>query len=641
MSAPAGTSSRLGIVGLLLIALAIYLGGLGGGFLFDDFRNIVDNDVLRMDDGSWAGLYRAGFSGEAGPLGRPISMASFVLNLRLTGMDAASFKLFNVLIHLLNGLLLYQLARMMIPRLLPQNATAAIGRLPALLTAGIWLLHPLHVSNVLYVVQRMNLLAVLFLLAALLAYGNARLRMIKDQRGWLAGFLGFALFTLLAVYSKENGALALPLAAVMELFVFRLAAARPLAQRAVVATWGLALAVGLAGSIYLLLHPDWVLGGYSAREFDLTQRLLTQARVLWHYLLWTFLPNPHWMGLFHDDIPISSGLLQPASTLPALLGLATLAALAVVLRRRQPGVAFAIAWFFVAHALESSVFALEMVFEHRQYLPMAGVFIGLAASIAPTLTTRPRASMGVTLALFGGLALLTGLRAHVWNQPLRLLLTMAHDHPGSSRGVYEAGRALAAQGSSGNAASPAALLLARPYYVSAMALSERENQIHSAVGLLMTYQHEPRLPDGLVQELAERLRANRQLDVPPLIQVLKAAGGKALPLTPTDIQTLVEAALDNPHNNDWQRGMVLTNYGEYLAKATADRGAAISATLAAVQYQPDNPLFQLKAAQLAERFGEPAVARHHLQLAERLDEAQLYAAETAALSAKLNAASPP
>ena len=116
-----------------------------------------------------------------------------------------------------------------------------------------------------------------------------------------------------------------------------------------------------AGLIYALLPAGkWLWAGYELRSFTLLERLLTEARVLWFYLGLIVLPRFEAFGLYHDDISLSTGLLMPWTTLPALLGLAGLVGIAWHVRNRAPLLAFGIAWFLIGHSLESTVLPLEI-----------------------------------------------------------------------------------------------------------------------------------------------------------------------------------------------------------------------------------------------------------------------------------------
>src|SRR5690606_579132 len=104
--------------------------------------------------------------------------------------------------------------------------------------------------------------------------------------------------------------------------------------------------------------------------FTQGQRLLTQLWVLGFYLKLILLPRLADLSLFHDDI----AALHHFDVLGAALlaGFAAALYLMIRLRRKAPLCAFALAWFLIAHALESTFLDLELVFEHRNYLAALG-----------------------------------------------------------------------------------------------------------------------------------------------------------------------------------------------------------------------------------------------------------------------------
>lgn len=630
------------LIGLLLVTVLVYLRGLFGGFLFDDYPNIVDNDLLRLLDDSAQSWWNASFSSSAGLLRRPLSMLSFAVNVHLGGMNPAWFKLGNLGIHLLSGFLLYRLALLLLPRLSvwPTGTamSASMGHRLALLIAALWLLHPLHVSSVLYVVQRMTLLTALFSLAALLSYSSLRQRQLAGQGGLALPFAGFLVSSVLSVASKENGALILPAVLVLEIYAFHFVAGSRRQTLWLRAGLGVFVAVPLfLALLFLASHPAWLLSGYGERDFDLTTRVLTQARVLWHYLLWTFAPNIHWMGLYHDDIAYSTSIISPATTLPALFGLAGLAVIAWWSRRRQPGIGFGIAWFLVWHTLESTVIALEMVFEHRQYLPMSGLLIGLVAALAPLIQRHWAMARRLSVAVLLGLALLTAQRSTQWGDPLRLHLAMAEHHPHSPRSLYDAGRALVDRPGS-DAERLQGAETGRDYLQRSMQLSP--SYVHPAATLVMTYQNQGEVPPALMHELIRRAATMQRASPLPLLLVVRAAANQRLQVRAEDVLALVNAGLENPSMDQLSRGLLLSNYGHYLVNAANQPQAAISATLAAIELEPRYALFQLNAAYLAERLGQPNLAAQHLDNAALLDGVGEYRDQITQLRQKLQAAAP-
>jgi len=166
-----------GILALGTLAVTLVYGpGLAGGFFLDDLQQLIYNAHFQDLTFNFQSIKRAVFTSESGPLGRPVAMASFVANALTTGMQPFYFKLGNLLIHLLNGLLVFLIARRVFARI--DRATSPVATLQpqqlAALVAVAWLLHPIHVSTVLYVVQRMTLLASLFSFAAIFCYLQGR-----------------------------------------------------------------------------------------------------------------------------------------------------------------------------------------------------------------------------------------------------------------------------------------------------------------------------------------------------------------------------------------------------------------------------------------------------------------------------------
>ena len=173
--------------------------------------------------------------------------------------------------------------------------------------------------------------------------------------------------------------------------------------------------------------------------------LLTEPRVLWLYIRWTLFPRLGDLGLYHDDIVISTGLWSPPTTAMAIAGLLLLAAAALATARRWPWFTFGVAWFFTGQLLESTVFPLEIAFEHRNYLADLGVLFALLGCM---LLLRPRFSRaGLRVTLVGLLTLayagVTLARSHEWRNPLSLASAEAANHPASPYATYGYGQQLA------------------------------------------------------------------------------------------------------------------------------------------------------------------------------------------------------
>lgn len=434
---------------VLLACLLAYGVALNGPLFFYDEPNLLANQQVQIDGTTFDDWRVAALSAESGLLYRPVAMLTFAINHAVVGaFTPFSLKATNLAIHLSVGVLLYffALAVLQTPALHGHRLDPYQSRIVALLAASIWLLHPIHVSTVLYAVQRMAQLSTLFTLAGLLVF--TRYRLHWTERGAthgevLAAALWIALLGLLAVLSKENGALLPWLIAVLEVTLFRGVWRGQSRGRLVALGWlALFLPLLLLGAVFLVA-PELMVGRYGGREFTLEERLLTQARVLWQYLSWMAVPNIIGMGIFHDDIPISQSLWSPVTTALSLLAWAVVLSAALLWHRRYPLVACALLFYLVAHSMESTVWPLEMVFEHRNYLPSMGFAVlaalGIVKGVARVERLRLRALVG---GLLGLLLVLLLIRTNAWTDELSLARFNVINHPQSPRANFFYGNAL-------------------------------------------------------------------------------------------------------------------------------------------------------------------------------------------------------
>jgi tetratricopeptide (TPR) repeat protein len=168
------------------------------------------------------------------------------------------------------------------------------------------------------------------------------------------------------------------------------------------------------------------------------ERLLTEARVLWFYLFLIFVPLPEYLGFYHDDLAISHGF-DPA-TIAALGGIGLLIAAMFALRNRVPVISFGIAWFFAAHALESSFIGLELVFEHRNYLALFGPALVLGCGLEHATRAVFASRLLRRIALVAPLVLLSALtwsQVQRWSSIHDFLASHALSKPDSARANAE------------------------------------------------------------------------------------------------------------------------------------------------------------------------------------------------------------
>jgi tetratricopeptide (TPR) repeat protein len=526
------------IAALLLLAWLAYAPGLSGGFLFDDYVNLnAIGATGRVDD--WPTFWRYVTSGSADPTGRPLSLLSFLLEARDWPADPRPFLRDNLVLHLGNGLLLFALLARL-GRALGENERRADAA--AVLGAGLWLLHPLFVSTTLYAVQRQAMLPATFALLGLLAWTHGRARLldgaIAGGSAWMAaGIIGG---TALATASKANGVLLPLLALVLDATVLpTIGTASDAARRRLrlLRLLLLVLPAGLLAAWFASRLPGLTTGS-SLRDFTPLERLLTQARVLVDYLWLLVVPRPVSTGLFNDNYVVSRGLLQPWTTLPALLLVLGLLVAAFRWRRSSPAMAAALLFFFAGHVLESTILPLELYFEHRNYLPAMLVFWPLALALA-RWQRPPRVRLGLAALLLLFFALTTWQRSTLWGQPERLAAASALKQSNSSRAQAVAAAADAEAGHPDRAlARLEPMWAARPYDLT---IAFNYVSVRCILGGIDP-PTKARLAQALRRTSHSELMTNQWLSS----AIDMARSGQCPGLGLADVAHWVDAALENP-----------------------------------------------------------------------------------------------
>lgn len=332
-------------------------------------------------------------------------MISFAMNW-LFGQDSVTgYHLVNITLHILTALLLYRIIVLVFQ-------TPAVGEIPknetngiALFAAVFWAVNPIHTQAVTYIVQRMTILAALFYLLGVYCY--LRGKMSGPRKEKIAWFTGCAFSYFAAMGSKENACL-LPLALFLIDFCFfqqnrsySYLTSKGVRSYLVLIFCGLALPILL----FVLMEGnpiDFLSRLYDTRPFTLTERLLTETRVIILYLTQIFYPNPARLSIAHN-LEMSQGLMTPWTTLPAILLLVLLIIVSIRLIRHKPVWGFALLFFFLNHIVESSVLPLEPIFEHRNYLPSMFLFLPVAMVFQKLLIdyeTKNKILRGVIIVFF-------------------------------------------------------------------------------------------------------------------------------------------------------------------------------------------------------------------------------------------------
>lgn len=416
----------LSIVWILIAYAALTWPALSGPFVFDDYSNLQNLQLLEGASSDYLGHYLAAFIGSPG---RPISALSFLINDNAWPSGPFSFKYTNLMIHLLNGVLLFGLLRQL------AKACPALPQSPywPLLAMAAWLFHPLQLSAQMLVVQRMTLLSATFCFIGLWGY-IALLQRARSVSGDFAALCALGACTILAFLSKENGAL-LPLFAwvLNATLLHRLIEGKSQASRRFIRAACIlpSLAV-FAAMAYMATRPD----AFASREFGMAERVMTQMHVLGDYLRHILMPRLSGSGIYFDDYPVTRSWTQPISTLLLAMGFMAATVFAIAMRKRFPVLGFAILWFFAGHVMESSILDLELFFEHRNYLPLLGPVLALSAW-AFRQVTRWRLAIALFSLWLMLLGSITALQAPVWGNAELMTAIWFKERPLSLRAAQD------------------------------------------------------------------------------------------------------------------------------------------------------------------------------------------------------------
>ena len=633
---------------ILCATYAVYRPGLSGPFLFDDTLVIGSNPHLAIHSLTLPALKEAALTGHSGLLGRPLSMVTFALNRYAGGLQPRGFKVTNVVIHMFNGAAVFILSWLILTayrrRYAPTLPALHIKVLSAAVCA-VWLLHPLNLASVLYIVQRMNELSAFFTLAGLIFYLWGRLRMDDHKTGMPLLITGVLVFTPLAMLSKENGALLPLFMLVMEAALFRFETPAPRQRKGLMVFFAVTVALPAAAlALSLMIVPDWALQAYQTRDFTVYERLMTETRVVWAYVYWTLFPFTGSLGFFHDDFTVSRGLLSPWTTAAAIAGHVALLVTAVVLRRRAPLLTLAVLFFYAGHTMESTLFPLELVFEHRNYLPMVPVVLAAVFylyRLALAVGRYRHAVYAASVVIVMAMGYTTAVRAGQWSDDTRFAVRQLQHHPHSPRANYMVGGLFYTRMMHNKQHPESDFQNARKFF-SRATLADK-NFTGGLFGLIITYQSLPKpLPPVIVAMLEHRLKTVPFIsnDANWLGQLVMCQAKGTCRLSRSSVMSLINAAQTNPTNAGRNKAYTLTIKSRYMA-SLGDYQEAVKIAAEAAALMPRDLDFRLDTVDLLITMGRYDQARQALDEIRRLDTLGAYTAGITEQARRLPAAGRP
>lgn len=676
----------------VVLTAVVYAPGLTGSWLFDDYPNIVDNHDLQIHRVDIASLTRAAMSSPSSEFKRPLASLSFAANYLASGLHPFWWKVTNVIIHLLNGLLVYLLAwRLLLavppntrhsgagiagtrnlvegeagPEKIPGSALARspgmtkgkqarrsamagrktarsrgevsegarAGIIAALIAAG-WMLLPINLTAVLYVVQRMESLANLFVLLGLLGYLTARTRMLAGERGLLLCWMSLIVPTAIGALFKET-AVMLPLYAfLIEWLVFRFgrntasgpaaeASEKPESPRYDARIIGLfaiilllPLILGLAWQLPHVLNPE----AWATRDFTLRTRLLSETRIVVGYIVWCLVPLPQHLSFYHDYFHISTGLLTPWTTLASIVVLAILVGAVFWYRKYRPLVALGIALFLGCHLLTGTILPLELVYEHRNYFASFGLLLAIVPLLAAPADRHAASRLSLALprytvltALFVWWIALTAFTAYAWRNQVSLAQELAIRAPTSPRAQYELGRTYLIY-SHYDPDSPYTKLVYAPLERAA-ALPDSSILPQQALIFMNAHMHRP-IKDVWWDSMIAKLKAR-----PPGVQDESSLGALTkctikggCDLPHARMVAAFEAALSHPH----PAARLQASYADYAWNVLGDHALGERMARNAVRAKPSEPVYHITLARMCLVLNDLDCTRAQIKALQRLN----------------------
>ena len=436
----------LSILALLsLIGYLAYSNTFSADFHFDDTSNIVENPKIKD---------LSNFLNLAGS--RSVGFLTFALNYRFGGLEVFGYHLVNLLIHIATGFLVYLLILLLFkasndpPQSGQEQGSSPLLAWIALAAALLFVAHPIQTQAVTYIVQRFASLAALFYILAVVGYLKWRLggRSKKGSAAWYG--LAF-IATVLAMKTKEN-TFTLP----MMLLIMEGTFFRPLSRL----RWVFLIPFLMTLAIIPSSIPDALGEGEAGliretTEISRWEYFLTQTRVIVTYLRLLILPIAQTVDY---DYPIFHSLWTPSVFISFVFLTSLLLGAVFLLFRPQSTrynsrlVSFGILWFFLALSIESSIIPIrDVIFEHRMYLPFAGVLIATAGWVGGGLgqtqwRVRKEVVIAGFLAILVVLAFATYERNKVWQDGLTLWGDGVRKAPNKPRPHHNFGSSLLARG---------------------------------------------------------------------------------------------------------------------------------------------------------------------------------------------------
>nr|MQY69308.1 hypothetical protein [Bacillota bacterium] len=409
-----GGTTFIAVALIIILGFSIYANSLANKFVYDDFDVVKENTFIT----SWGNIKHFfsqnyfKFSGEY--TYRPMLTLTYFLDYSTWGIEPFGFHLTNVILHTLNGILLYFFLIYLLAEFKGEpfrTKTDYWLGLP-LLASLFFIAHPIQTESVNAISFREELLFTFFFFLSLIMYLKTRTAGTKGQRRIY--YLSSLSFYLLSVLTKEM-AFILPLIIVL----IDLSSHRSLERKVRIKSYAgylLVAAICLYIRFFLMANKEKVLAsGYLGG--NLYSALLSTAPIILTYLRLLLFPAP----LYAERIPfVFHSLTEPVVYLSILFIFIILFLL--IRNARRPLLFFSGLWFFITLLPVANIIPIaNPVAERYLYLPSVGFFIllGYAFILFYRKARKTRViPIIILIALIGSYSYLTSKQNRYWNNPI-------------------------------------------------------------------------------------------------------------------------------------------------------------------------------------------------------------------------------
>jgi len=438
---------------LCIVILSIYSNTFNASWHFDDIPNIVENKSLHLTKISWTTikgtLFAAPYQSDR-TIYRPLVCLSLAVNYYFGKDNVLGYHIVNITVHILTAIFLFLFISRTLNLPLLKERYRTNSYFISLLSTFLWAINPIQTQAVTFIVQRMASMAGMFYIMSMFFYLRGR---TANQKRTRVGFLLLCgLSTIFAFGSKENTVM-IPVSLLLYDFFLIQGISRETAKKNLTVLLAAAFLISCLGIIYISSSEATLssyVDLYVKRPFTLWERLMTEPRVIFFYIGLILYPMSSRLSLEHD-MPVSSSLIAPTTTILSIILIVGIVLGAIFISKRRPLISFCVLFFFLNHVIESSILPLEIVFEHRNYIPSMFLFVPIGIGLYHAISYFSyKRSMQLIIALSIVLAIIgeghaTFMRNFSWKTEESIWIDVIEKYPHSFRAHHNLGKYYADQ----------------------------------------------------------------------------------------------------------------------------------------------------------------------------------------------------